>query len=191
MKGYSYDRTTKEFTGEIDLELDPLETQKQGIEIYLLPAYATYNAPPNVQEHKVAVCDEILGVWNIIEDYRGLVFWLVDNPNMYKIEEIGIVPPEDAIFQPPENPVAEQEDPSYEIMIMQKARDIIERQAQKELKEAGKVPEDFDIIEYRSNAAHAQTVESKAQEILETKAQEELKADGAIPKDFDLLKHRA
>jgi hypothetical protein len=34
------------YTGKIDCRMDPLETELRGENIYLLPANATYDAPP-------------------------------------------------------------------------------------------------------------------------------------------------
>lgn len=50
---YHYDPTTKEYAGRSDARLDPLESKKQGKDIYLLPAYATIEKPMDVPEGKM------------------------------------------------------------------------------------------------------------------------------------------
>lgn len=43
---YLYDEKTKEFKNEVNAQLDPLESEKAGKDIYLLPANATWEQPP-------------------------------------------------------------------------------------------------------------------------------------------------
>lgn len=45
MKAYLYDKETKEFIGEFEAQLDPLESKKANKEIWLLPADSTFNKP--------------------------------------------------------------------------------------------------------------------------------------------------
>lgn len=45
MKAYQYDSETKKYIGEIDRQIDPLESQVQGKEIWLMPANSTDIAP--------------------------------------------------------------------------------------------------------------------------------------------------
>ena len=73
MQVYKYDEQTKEYIGEESAMLDPLETEKQGKEIYLLPANATFEKP--------SLQDGFASVWNgeqweNIEDNRGKEYWL-------------------------------------------------------------------------------------------------------------------
>lgn len=44
-KAYSYDFTSKKFLGEVQCQIDPLESQIAGKTIYLLPGNATYKKP--------------------------------------------------------------------------------------------------------------------------------------------------
>lgn len=113
MKIFNYNSDTKEFLGESDANLDPLETQNQGKPVYLLPAHATFTAPTvGPDKGQLLIYDEAADVW-VVNDSLVL-------------------------------------EPDYEQMIMSKARDIIESQAQKELKDAGEIPTDFDLAEYRA-----------------------------------------
>ena len=42
---YLYDEQTKEYKSEVNAQLDPLESEKAGQDIYLLPANATWLKP--------------------------------------------------------------------------------------------------------------------------------------------------
>lgn len=99
MNVYKYDQQTKEYTGVEVAMLDPLETQLQQKEIYLLPADATFSAP-TLQEGYVSVFKE--GVWENIEDNRGKEYWLQDDAYgtpARKMEILGALPA-DAMFTP-------------------------------------------------------------------------------------------
>ena len=50
MKAYHYDSETKKYIGEIDRQIDPLESQAQGKEIWLMPADSTDVVPPEAKE---------------------------------------------------------------------------------------------------------------------------------------------
>ena len=45
MKAYNYDHNTKKFKGEINCQIDPLESKIAGKTIYLLPGDSTYIEP--------------------------------------------------------------------------------------------------------------------------------------------------
>ena len=70
---YLYDEKTKEYKSEVNAQLDPLESEKAGKEIYLLPANATW--------YKPAIKDGCVPVWNgetwdAVEDNRKKEYWL-------------------------------------------------------------------------------------------------------------------
>ncbi len=44
-KAYRYDKDTKIFIGEVERQLDPLESKKAGIDIYLVPGQSTLEPP--------------------------------------------------------------------------------------------------------------------------------------------------
>jgi len=52
MKIYNFDNMTKKLIGSKDTVIDPLEKIKNNQEIYLLPANATFKAPPEHKEGK-------------------------------------------------------------------------------------------------------------------------------------------
>jgi hypothetical protein len=50
MKAYLFDENTKEFEGLVDCQIDPLESEKQGKKIWLLPANSTLVEPLEPKE---------------------------------------------------------------------------------------------------------------------------------------------
>ena len=76
MQVYKYDEQTKEYIGTEQVLIDPLETELQGKNIYLLPANATFISP--------ILQDGYASVWNgkewqQIEDNRGKEYWLPED----------------------------------------------------------------------------------------------------------------
>jgi len=98
MKIYHYDPKTGVYIGASEAIRDPLETKKQGKEIYLMPGYATIEAPPDVNDHAVAVFEA--GAWHIAADYRGSIWWRQDG-SKYTIEALDIVPAETDVDHDP------------------------------------------------------------------------------------------
>lgn len=88
------------FVGVEETELDPLESELQGKEIYLLPPNSTFDAP----EEKEGFAPVWNGKkWELVEDNRGKEYWLLEDEYgaqprvMY---ELGAFP-EGAIFAAP------------------------------------------------------------------------------------------
>lgn len=103
---YKYDEKTKEYLGKAEALLDPLETQLQQKEIYLLPADATFLAP-TLQEGYVSVFEE--GAWENIEDNRGKEYWLPEDKYgapAREMKELGPLP-EGATLKAPERTLDE------------------------------------------------------------------------------------
>lgn len=50
MKAYQYDSETKKYIGEIERQIDPLESQVQGVDIWLMPANSTDIVPPEAKD---------------------------------------------------------------------------------------------------------------------------------------------
>lgn len=73
MKIYLFNPTTKEYTGEDETELDPLETENAGKPVYLMPPNATLLEPTKKLGH-VPVWDG--EAWVPTPDYRGVHYWL-------------------------------------------------------------------------------------------------------------------
>nr|DAM44360.1 MAG TPA: tail fiber assembly protein [Caudoviricetes sp.] len=103
---YKYDEKTKEYLGKAEALLDPLETQLQQKEIYLLPADATFSAP-TLQEGYVSVFKE--GAWENLEDNRGKEYWLQEDTYgtpAREMKELGPLP-EGATLKAPERTLDE------------------------------------------------------------------------------------
>ena len=83
MKIYNYSGETGEFLIESNARKDPKEKDK-----YLLPAYATFEAPPSVSGNQVAIFES--GAWSILPDYRGTVVEVLGAEKT--ITEIGVTP---------------------------------------------------------------------------------------------------
>ena len=66
---YKYDEDTKEHIGFQQCQLDPLESEKQGREIYLVPANCTLEIPPEHEAGKAIIFEN--GGWQKVADYRG------------------------------------------------------------------------------------------------------------------------
>lgn len=73
MQVYKYDEQTKEYIGTEQALINPLESELQGKEIYLLPANATFEKP-NLQDGFASVFNDTQ--WENIEDNRGKEYWL-------------------------------------------------------------------------------------------------------------------
>jgi len=114
---YNYHPETKEFIGSEEAFLDPLETERKGKPIYLLPANATFITPP--PPIKGYTARWIGKVWEMAEDHRpkfdsggmmiegsGTQYWLpgddwTSSPRyMLKLGPL----PEGAITTKPEKP---------------------------------------------------------------------------------------
>lgn len=104
MNVYKYDELTHEYTGVETALLDPLETELQGKNVWLLPANATFVAPLVVKEGYTQVWDG--KVWNYIEDNRGKQYWLPDDvygTPAREMKELGALP-DNAVFEAPAKP---------------------------------------------------------------------------------------
>lgn len=93
MKVYNYDRRTKEYIGSENAYLDKAATLREGKEIYLLPAFATFVSPPDKKEkNQVFVWNG--RKWEIKEDYRGQVIYNINTREGKVCTEIGPLPTE-------------------------------------------------------------------------------------------------
>lgn len=121
---YKYDEKTKEYLGKAEALLDPLETQLQQKEIYLLPADATFSEP-TLQEGYVSVFKE--GAWENIEDNRGKEYWLQDDAYgtpAHKMETLGALPA-DAVFSPPQKTLKQvKQEKIIEFKIMRNTAEV-------------------------------------------------------------------
>ena len=90
---YLFDEINKNFIRSEQAYLDPEETRIQGREIYLLPANATFDAPPvDVPAGQVAVFKN--GAWVIVPDNRGKKILKHDKTGVYVANSEDIEPVE-------------------------------------------------------------------------------------------------
>lgn len=87
---YNYDSITKEYTGYVQAGLDPEETKKQGKNVYLLPANATFIKPPASEPFKARVFKE--GAWSYEKDFRKGFYKVDSSLNVTEITELGDIP---------------------------------------------------------------------------------------------------
>ena len=101
MNVYKYDQETKEYTGVEVAMLDPLESQQQGKDIYLLPANATFAEPTFKDGYASVWAGE---AWEQVEDNRGKEYWLKSDTfgtPAIEMTELGAFP-DNAVFTAPE-----------------------------------------------------------------------------------------
>lgn len=94
---YSYDEKTKEFTGTQNGFIDPLETKKQGKNVYLVPANATEKKPLKAKENQTVIFNG--SEWEIIADYRNKTYYI--GTEQHEMKELGDLP-KGATFEPVE-----------------------------------------------------------------------------------------
>lgn len=97
MKEYIFDRTTGEFIREQETHLDPLESKKQGKNVYLISATGTTTPPPEKKDGYAVIWNGT--VWEQIEDHRGEIVWKSYGESM-EIRELGPIPDGWAFDQP-------------------------------------------------------------------------------------------
>lgn len=69
MKAYRFDKETKEYIGEQNCQIDPIESKKRKTQVWLLPANSTYKIPLSKQKGKAIVFE--YNEWIYKNDYRG------------------------------------------------------------------------------------------------------------------------
>lgn len=94
---YIYDEKTKEFTGTQNAFIDPLETKKQGKNVYLVPANATDKKPLETKENQAVVFNG--SDWEIVADYRNKTYYI--GTEQHEMKELGDLP-NGATFEPVE-----------------------------------------------------------------------------------------
>lgn len=92
---YTYDEKTKEYTGTQNAFIDPLETKKQGKNIYLVPANATDKKPLETKENQAVIFNG--SEWEIIADYRNKTYYI--GTEQHEMKELGDLP-NGATFEP-------------------------------------------------------------------------------------------
>lgn len=94
---YTYDEKTKEFTGTQNGFIDPLETKKQGKNVYLVPPNATDKKPLKTKKNQAVIFNG--SEWEIVADYRNKTYYL--GTKQHEMKELGDLP-KGATFEPVE-----------------------------------------------------------------------------------------
>lgn len=94
---YIYDKKTKEYTGTQNAFIDPLETKKQGKNVYLVPANATDKKPLETKENQAVIFNG--SEWEIVADYRNKTYYI--GTEQHEMKELGDLP-KGATFEPVE-----------------------------------------------------------------------------------------
>lgn len=104
---YNYDDITNEYLSSTECVLDPLETQLQGKDVWMLPANATFVEPPAAQKGFARVWKKIQ--WVQVEDNRGTKYWMPGDTwdsEPKEMKDLGPLP-EGAITVKPEKTLEE------------------------------------------------------------------------------------
>jgi len=93
MKIYNYDSVTGEFLGTSEARLGPVE-KMEGRMKYLIPAYATDVAPPEVEDGdgQTAMWDETVSAWKTVEDHRGETVYDTGTGRSVMLTDLGQLP---------------------------------------------------------------------------------------------------
>lgn len=95
---YGYDKKTKEYVGTQNGFIDPLETKKQGKNVYLVPANATDKKPLKTKKNQAVIFNG--SEWEIVADYRNKTYYI--GTEKYEMKELGDLP-KGATFEPVES----------------------------------------------------------------------------------------
>lgn len=101
MQAYMYSTTTHEFLEPVPCFPDPVRSRKEGSEVYLLPANATFTEPPAKRTGYTAIWNG--AGWVETEDHRGIQYWPKGAPyNSASIEmkELGPLPDGASLTRP-------------------------------------------------------------------------------------------
>lgn len=96
---YSYKSDTKEYEGELEASIDPLETEIQGKTVYAFPPYTTEIAPFTPKSGNTVIFNENKREWEEVEDHRGLEVWTKEGTPYY-VDFLGPIPQEYLLEKP-------------------------------------------------------------------------------------------
>jgi len=101
MQAYMYSTTTHEFLEPVPCFPDPVRSRLEGREVYLLPANATFTAPPAKRTGYTAIWNG--SGWAEVEDYRGVRYWpkgATFNSASMEMAELGPLPDGASLTRP-------------------------------------------------------------------------------------------
>lgn len=101
MQAYMYSTTTHEFLEPVPCFPDPIRSQLEGRKVYLLPANATFTAPPAKRTGYTAIWHG--SGWVETEDHRGIQYWpkgATFNSASMEMAELGPLPDGASLTRP-------------------------------------------------------------------------------------------
>ena len=101
MQAYMYSINTQEFLESVPCFPDPVRSRMEGREVYLLPANATFTAPPAKRTGYTAIWNG--SGWAEVEDYRGVRYWpkgATFNSSPVEMKELGPLPDGASLTRP-------------------------------------------------------------------------------------------
>ena len=101
MQAYMYSITTHEFLESVPCFPDPVRSRMEGREVYLLPANATFTAPPAKRTGYTSIWNG--SGWAEVEDYRGVRYWpkgATFNSASMEMAELGPLPDGASLTRP-------------------------------------------------------------------------------------------
>lgn len=90
MKTYTANPNTGEYESTSTATLDPVASKRLRSNVYTLPAYSTYEKPPEVGENEVAVLQD--GSWTVEKDFRGTKLYSHSTKEEIEVTDIGQLP---------------------------------------------------------------------------------------------------
>lgn len=149
-QAYLFDEKTKEYKSEVNAQLDPLESEKAGKDIYLLPANATWEQPP-IKEGYTTVWNG--KEWDAVEDNRKKEYWLPEDKYgapAREMKELGPLP-EGAMLTAPERTLEEV-----------KAAKIAELKAERDTREVEPITYNGNSYDYDDKARERMRIAQQA-----------------------------
>lgn len=125
---YKYDEKGV-FVGAEETELNPLESELQGKEIYLLPPNATFDAP-EMKDGFAPVWDG--KTWTQIEDHRGTKYWLHEDKHGFparEMKELGSLPEGASLTEP--EPTQEEINAQTQARLTSAVQNVLDTEAKK------------------------------------------------------------
>ena len=86
---YNYDKISCEFISSSPANLDVMESEIQGKDVYILPANSTRIAPPANKQGYATCFNAQKQKWEYIEDHRGQIVYSKEDLSEFKIKDLG------------------------------------------------------------------------------------------------------